>query len=78
MRIGHYLWTRTGEVRRIAESPTRSAPVDRLHEELRNAQAIGRTVRRSQFDRQQDLPDFGHLDRWLSLLAREQQARSAA
>lgn len=74
----HYLWTRNAEVRRITESPTRGARVDRLHEELRNAQAFGRTVRRSQFDRQKDLPDFGHLDRWLSLLAREQQARSAA
>lgn len=74
----HYLWTRNAEVRRIGDAPTRSARIDQLHEELRTAQAIARTVRRSQFDRQKELPDFGHLERWLSLLARQQQARSAA
>lgn len=74
----HYLWTRNAEVRRVAEVPTRGARIDLLHEELRDAQAVARTVRRTLFDKQKELPALDHLDRWLSLLAREQQARSAA
>lgn len=76
--VSHYLWSRNDEVRRVSQLPTKTSRIDALHEELRDAQAIARVLRKAHFARQQKLPSFEHLDRWLSLLARRKQARTAA
>jgi hypothetical protein len=74
----HYLWSRNDEVRAIREQPTRSAKLDLVHEELRNARELSRLVRRTLFKQQTELPSFDHVDRWLRALAREDEARAAA
>jgi len=51
----------------------------RLHQaetQLRSASDLAGQVRRAMPEA--GLPDFGHLDRWLGLLAREQDAALAA
>lgn len=74
---GHYLHVRRSEVDRMRALPVAAMRLHEAESQLRSARDLAATVRRALPDCG-GLPDFGHLDRWLGLLAREQQLALAA
>jgi hypothetical protein len=70
-RRQHYLWVRTHEVDLLRECPTEAMRVDLVHEQLRNAREIGGVVARTLTAHGVQAPSFGHIDRWIAVLASE-------
>ncbi len=69
----HYLWTREGEVDAMRRLSLPSMRMTHIEGELRAARDVATVVRRTLEHHDLKVPDFGHLDRWLGLLAREQE-----
>lgn len=72
----HFLYVRRREVDRMRSL---NIPAMRLHQmesDLQTARSLAHTLRAAFPDA--GLPDFGHIDRWLGLLSREQQLALAA
>lgn len=74
---GHYLHVRRSEVDRMRGLPVAAMRLHEAESRLHSARDLAATVRRALPD-YRGLPDFGHLDRWLGLLAREQELALAA
>jgi hypothetical protein len=72
----HYLHVRRAEIDRAAALPAAALRLHEVETQLRQAADLGERVRRAL--PRAGLPDFGHLERWLRLLAREQQTAAAA
>ena len=72
----HYLFTRGAEVDALARLPLQSLRVGYIESQLQQAIDLGDRVSRAV--PHESLPDFGHLRRWLGLLAREQEAAQTA
>ena len=70
-RRQHFLCTRDAEVASIRGTPTEALRRDLICEQLRDAQEMGRIVRRALMDLGSEAPTFEHLDRWISLLTQE-------
>lgn len=74
----HYLWTRQGEVEALRKRPVPAMRMTHVESQLRGARDTALVVRRSLESRDLPAPDFTHLDRWLGLLAREEQLALAS
>lgn len=72
----HYLHARRSEVDQMRALPIAAMRLHQMETQLRSARDLAARVRRALPET--DLPDFTHLDRWLGLLAREQEAAMAA
>lgn len=72
----HYLFVRRAEVDRMRRLPVSAMRLHEVETQLRSARDLGSMLRRSLPEA--GLPSFAHLDRWLGLLAREQQLAFAA
>jgi hypothetical protein len=77
-RRQHYLWTRCNEVDQIRRKPTPQMRVFHIHDGLVDARDHASVVARALAAQGLEAPDFAHLDRWLSLLARETTASAVA
>jgi hypothetical protein len=77
-RRQHYLWVRHSEVARLAGEPTKAMRLDRVHRQLVEARDSSAVVTRTLADRQLELPNFDHLERWLGVLSRLTEARDRA
>lgn len=73
----HYLHARRHEVDAMRKLSVAAMRLHEIETQLRSASDLAATVRRALGD-DDPLPDFGHLDRWLGLIAREQQIALAA
>lgn len=71
----HYLFGRRAEVDAVAAHDLSTMRIAHMEAELRRARDLAERARRVVSD---PLPDFGHTDRWLRLLAREQHAAPVA
>jgi hypothetical protein len=69
----HYLWSRTAEVGALRDTPVPAMRLARMEADLRSAKETAAAVRRALALETPGFPSFGHIDRWLGLLAREQQ-----
>ena len=69
----HYLWTRADEVAALRSTPVPAMRLAQVESDLRTAKETAAVVRRALALTTPGLPSFGHIDRWLRLLAREQQ-----
>jgi hypothetical protein len=69
----HYLWTRQSEVEALRKLELPMMRMAQLESQLRAAGDTSTVVRRALEHRDTKQPDFSHLERWLGLLAREQQ-----
>lgn len=74
----HYLWTRQAEVEALRKLTLPAMRMAHIESQLRSAKDTSTVVRRALMSDSAKLPDFGHLERWLGLLAREQQMALAA
>lgn len=74
----HYLWTRQSEVATLRSLNLPAIRMTHIESQLRAAKDTAAVVRRALVQHEVRAPDFGHLDRWLGLLAREQQLAIAA
>lgn len=72
----HYLYARRSEVDRLRSMPVAAMRLHEVETQLRAARDLAEVARRVAPDA--GLPSFEHLDRWLGLLAREQQLALAA
>ena len=72
----HYLHVRRSEVDSAKALPIAAMRLHQVESQLREASDLAARLRRTLPD--VELPDFGHLDRWLGVLAREQGAALAA
>ncbi len=72
----HYIYERRAEVERARGLPIAAMRLPDIESQLRSASDLATRVRKALPDA--GLPDFDHLDRWLGLLAREQDAALAA
>lgn len=72
----HYLHVRRAEVDKATALPIAAMRLHQMETQLREASDLAARLHRALPDA--GLPDFGHLDRWLGLIAREQNAALAA
>jgi hypothetical protein len=73
----HYLHVRRTEVDALRKLSVAAMRLHEIETQLRSARDLAATVRRAVPDAK-SMPDFGHLDRWLGLIAREQQVALVA
>jgi hypothetical protein len=73
----HYLYVRRAEVDAMKRLSVAAMRLHEIETQLRAARDLATIVRRATKPTD-GLPDFGHLDRWLGLIAREQQVALAA
>jgi hypothetical protein len=73
----HYLFTRDAEVAALRDKPD-ALRLEVVHQQLLGAREHARAVRRAFFAKQITPPSFEHLDRWIGLLARQDELREAA
>lgn len=73
----HYLWTRQGEVDALRKLALPAMRATHIESQLRSAKDTAVVVRRSLEHRDVKIPEFAHLERWLGLLAREQELELA-
>jgi hypothetical protein len=72
----HYLFARRTEVDAMRKLSVAAMRLHQIETQLRSARDLGAVVRRALPDA--GLSDLGHIDRWLGLLAREQQLALAS
>lgn len=77
-RRHHYLNVRLAEVGQLAGLPTSEMRLQRVHQQLQEAQDHGRVVTRVLAERGVQPPNFAHLERWLAVLARVAGVSTAA
>ena len=75
-RREHYLRTRIGEVKSVAQLPTGDMRIEEVHKQLLEAQGHAQVVTRVMRQRGKAAPSFDHIDSWLSLLSRVAGIRS--
>jgi hypothetical protein len=74
----HYLWTREGEVDAMRKLALPAMRLTHIESQLRSAKDTATVVRRRLQEQGVTSPQFDHLERWLGLLAREQQLAIAS
>jgi len=74
----HYLHARHSEVVGLRAVPGIQPRIHRVETALVDAQQTALAVRRVLGNGVSGLPDFGHLDRWIALLAREKSQAAVA
>jgi hypothetical protein len=77
-RRQHYLWVRHREVAQLTGEPTKAMRLDRVHRQLIEARDSAAVVTRTLSDRELEVPNFDHLERWLGVLSRLTQAHDKA
>jgi len=74
----HYLWTRESEVEALRNVPIAAMRMTHVESQLRAAQDLAKVVTRTLKAADAEVPELGHIERWLGLLAGEQEmARTA-
>ncbi len=74
----HYLRTRLHETTTLAEAPSDAMRRNLVHSQLHDARETAKLVRRALRASGAEPPAFDHIERWMTLLAREHQASAAA
>jgi hypothetical protein len=69
----HYLWTREAEVEALRKLALPAMRMAHVESQLRSARDLAKVVTRVLDKQDAKVPELGHLERWLGLLAREQE-----
>jgi hypothetical protein len=72
----HYLYTRSSEVEALSRIPVQALRIGHMETQLQQAVDLSDRIQKAMPEGA--IPDFGHLRRWLGLLAREQEGALAA